>query len=313
MDGNNLITAFQNGLPVLSKVGPIVGAIFTAIFFRKNIRDAEFEKLKAGKFQEVADKLLEAGYMTYTEYYKASNFLHVAELADKVFKKDFKNTAANNQKYDFDWFMRFYDIVGNVSDSDMQTLWAKILAGEIHQKGTYSLRLLDILKNFTQKEGKLFDKVCSHCLISGSNVFIPNYTEYLKLGNITYQDILDLDDLGLLNSRGDILLTAQMSSNGNYVMGNNKLYMMVKSRDSKNTAKEFTIKQFPFTAVGKELVMLTGKHASDKDFLIFIESVIKENADRTPFIITANRLVVENNSMRFEKINLDSAMKASED
>lgn len=35
MDGNNLITAFQNGLPVLSKVGPIVGAIFTAIFFGK--------------------------------------------------------------------------------------------------------------------------------------------------------------------------------------------------------------------------------------------------------------------------------------
>lgn len=54
MDGNDLISYFQNGLKAISPVGPIVGAIFTAIFYRKKVRDAEFEKLKAKKFQEVA-------------------------------------------------------------------------------------------------------------------------------------------------------------------------------------------------------------------------------------------------------------------
>lgn len=47
MDGNDLISYFQNGLKAISPVGPIVGAIFTAIFYRKKVRDAEFEKLKA--------------------------------------------------------------------------------------------------------------------------------------------------------------------------------------------------------------------------------------------------------------------------
>lgn len=61
--------------------------------------------------------------------------------------------------------------------------------------------------------------------------FIPYYTEYLKSGNITYQGILDLDNFGLLNSRSDIFLTVQRKP-----MRINKLYMMIKSRDSKNTA-----------------------------------------------------------------------------
>lgn len=210
MDGNALISCLQNGLETASKVGPIVGAIFAAIFLRKNTKDTEFEKLKAGKFREVADRLLESGHMTYTEFYKAANFLHVAELADQVFKQDYQNKADENQKYDFDWYMRFYDIVGNISDEEMQAIWARILAGEIHRKGTYSLQLLDILKNFTQKQAELFNRVCSHCFISGDDVYIPNDNEYLQFANITYQDILDLDALGLINSSGTISLSVKV-------------------------------------------------------------------------------------------------------
>lgn len=212
MDGNALILCLQNGLETASKVGPIVGAIFAAIFLRKNTKDVEFEKLKAGKFREVADRLLASasGYMTYTEFYKAANFLHVAELADQVFKHDYQNKADENQKYDFDWYMRFYDIVGNISDEEMQVLWARILAGEIHRKGTYSLQLLDILKNFTQKQAELFNRVCSHCFISGDNVYIPNDNEYLQFANITYRDILDLDALGLINSSGTTSLSVKV-------------------------------------------------------------------------------------------------------
>lgn len=106
--------------------------------------------------------------------------------------------------------MRFYDIVGNISDEEMQAIWARILAGEIHRKGTYSLQLLDILKKFTQKQAELFNRVCSHCFISGDNVYIPNDNEYLQFANITYQDILDLDALGLINSSGTIFLNVEV-------------------------------------------------------------------------------------------------------
>lgn len=306
MDGNALILCLQNGLETASKVGPIVGAIFAAIFLRKNTKDVEFEKLKAGKFREVADRLLASGYMTYTEFYKAANFLHVAELADQVFKHDYQNKTDENQKYDFDWYMRFYDIVGNISDEEMQALWARILAGEIHRKGTYSLQLLDILKNFTQKQAELFNKVCSHCFISGDNVYIPNDNEYLQFANITYQDILDLDALGLINSSGTTSLSVKVQPDRPALFGNDMLRMVIEYSGQSNATQEFSFLQFPFTSAGRELVTLIGKHGSDKDFLCFVKLLIKKNPIGASFVITPKRVVVKDNSIWLGKIDLES-------
>lgn len=306
MDGNVLISCLQNGLETASKVGPIVGAIFAAIFLRKNTKDVEFEKLKAGKFREVADRLLASGYMTYTEFYKATNFLHVAELADQVFKHDYQNKADENQKCDFDWYMRFYDIVGNISDEEMQALWARILAGEIHRKGTYSLQLLDILKNFTQKQAELFNKVCSHCFIFGDNVYIPNDNEYLQFANITYQDILDLDSLGLVNSSGTISLSVKVQPDRPSLLGNDMLRMVIEYSGQSNATQEFSFLQFPFTSAGRELVTLIGKHGSEKDFLYFVKLLIKKNPIGASFVITPKRVVVKDNSIWLEKIDLES-------
>ena len=306
MDGNTLILCLQNGLETASKVGPIVGAIFAAIFLRKNTKDVEFEKLKAGKFREVADRLLASGYMTYTEFYKAANFLHVAELADQVFKQDYQNKADENQKYDFDWYMRFYDIVGNISDEEMQAIWARILAGEIHRKGTYSLQLLDILKNFTQKQAELFNRVCSHCFISGDNVYIPNDNEYLQFANITYQDILDLDALGLINSSGTTSLSVKVQPDRPALFGNDMLRMVIEYNGQGNATQEFSFLQFPFTSAGRELITLIGKHGSEKDFLYFVKLLIKKNPIGASFVITPKRVVVKDNSIWLEKIDLES-------
>lgn len=249
--------------------------------------------------------MLASGYMTYTEYYKANNFLHIAELADKIYNNDYKNQSNPNQKYDFDWFMRFYDIVGNISESEMQTLWARILAGELHKKGTYSLQLLDILKNFTQKQAELVNRVCSHCFMSEDKAFIPNYQGYSKFVGITYQDILDLDDLGLMNSSAIISLSANVEPNRPFVLANNQLRMVVKCSGQENTAKEFNISQFPFTSAGRELIKLLGKRGSDQDFLFFIKWLIKKNVIGGPFIITADKIVIKDNTIQFERINLD--------
>lgn len=68
--------------------------------------------------------------MTYTEFYKAKNFLKIAKKADTHYSQ--KQQDRNYNFYDFDWFMRFYEAVGNISDDDMQDIWARILAGEIN-------------------------------------------------------------------------------------------------------------------------------------------------------------------------------------
>lgn len=159
MNEAELITYLgNNASTILSAVGPIVGSIITAVFLRSNTATTEFEKLKAGRFDEVIEELLTSGQMTYTEFYKAKNFLKIAKKADTHYSK--KQQDRNYNFYDFDWFMRFYEAVGNISDDDMQDIWARILAGEINNPSFFSLRTIDVLRNMRESDAELFLKFC---------------------------------------------------------------------------------------------------------------------------------------------------------
>ena len=80
MNGTEIISFLSNNAPaIVSGTAPIVGAIITSIFLRSNTATTEFEKIKAGKFDEMIEELLKNGQMTYTEYYKANNFLKIAK------------------------------------------------------------------------------------------------------------------------------------------------------------------------------------------------------------------------------------------
>jgi hypothetical protein len=142
MSGNELIQFVENNISVLqTSVGVITGSLFTTIFLRRNTATQEFEKIKAGQFKEVTEDLLESGHMTYTEFYKANNFLAIAQQADTYHAK--MEHPKEKVQHDFDWYMRFYEIVGNISDKEVQDMWARIMAGEINRPHSYSLKTID--------------------------------------------------------------------------------------------------------------------------------------------------------------------------
>ena len=71
--------------------------------------------------------------------------------------------VANNEP-DHDWTARFFNDLQDVSSEEMQSLWAKVLAGEVEQAGSTSIRTLGILKNLDQASARLFRKFCSACV-----------------------------------------------------------------------------------------------------------------------------------------------------
>lgn len=50
---------------ITTAVGAVAGSLITAIFLRNNTSIKEFEKIKAGRFNEVTEELLSSGKMTY--------------------------------------------------------------------------------------------------------------------------------------------------------------------------------------------------------------------------------------------------------
>ena len=61
MTGAEILTLLSNFPGTGSIVGAVTGAVFSAIFLRRNTSAQEFEKIKAAKFKEVTENLLMKG------------------------------------------------------------------------------------------------------------------------------------------------------------------------------------------------------------------------------------------------------------
>ena len=65
---------------------------------------------------------------------------------------------------DHDWTARFFTEVQDVSSEEMQSLWARVLAGEVERKGSTSVRTLQVLRNLDQGTACLLRRLCSCCV-----------------------------------------------------------------------------------------------------------------------------------------------------
>ena len=63
-----------------------------------------------------------------------------------------------------DWSARFFDDVKDVSSGQLRSIWARILAGEVETPGRSSLRTLEVLKNMTQEDARMFEGF-AECLV----------------------------------------------------------------------------------------------------------------------------------------------------
>ena len=284
MEPTNIIQIL-NQIPGFSNsVSLIIGSIITAVFLRRNTQAQEFEKIKANKFAEVVDDLLESGKMTLTEYYKTKNFLDIAKIADGMVQK--KNNKSNGKQYSFDWFIRYYEASGNISDKEMQILWAKILAGEIEKPSSYSLRTLDVLRNMSKEEAERFVKICNSAIkIESAQYAIPADHDYISKNDINYSDILMLEEIGLINSGSNVRINNDLEGNTEYIL---YVYGSLIVRAIASEKRELSLRVFIFTNVGNELATLIDRESNEENFL----NLCKKLRDSNPgILITVHRII----------------------
>ncbi len=68
----------------------------------------------------------------------------------------------SDEPVDQDWLLQFLNRAQDVNDQDMQTIWGRILAGEVASPGTYSKRTLQFLETLDKSEAEAFTKLCSY-------------------------------------------------------------------------------------------------------------------------------------------------------
>ena len=105
---------------------------------------------------------------------------------------------------DPDWFSKFISITQDVSDKEVQALFSKMLAGELNNPGTYSIRTLKVLEGLSPEEAKLFVKSLCYSiktplgevlLIKSS--FVETTMKSYSKSILTYSDYLKLEECGI--------------------------------------------------------------------------------------------------------------------
>ncbi len=124
------------------------------------------------------------------------------ENMEQITKKALPQLAETSDpsKMDDDWVTNFFDKSRIVSDTEMQDLWASVLAGESNSPGTYSKRTVNFLGDLDKKDAELFVALCRFGWIFGDFtplIFDAQAPIYNDKG-INFSTLSHFDSIGLI-------------------------------------------------------------------------------------------------------------------
>ena len=133
------------------------------------------------------------------EHQENQRQLNVESVTTKAAEELADVDKISAEKVDPDWIARFFSSAEDISSEQMQTLWSRILVGEIKKPGSFSLRALDFLKNLSTTEASLVEKVGKYSLdfFKTNVVVVPNESAIKGLG-ISEIDFVELAELGII-------------------------------------------------------------------------------------------------------------------
>lgn len=206
------------------------------------------------------------------ETIKQHNIESVVDNAYEILEKE---EHCSEEPVEQGWINRFFDSVADVSDEDLQKLWGKVLAGEIMHPQTYSLRTLEKLKNLSQQDAKLFEKVAPFVAHFAGNLFVTSKIELLKKYGIAYDYILLLDECGLINSAGLVTFNPTLSVNDFAHIYNKSKVLLLKGL--KQSQMPVSIGVFELTRAGKELYAILDCSSNDQYICDLAQEIEKNN------------------------------------
>lgn len=133
--------------------------------------------------------------------------------------EEYCSTQLPQQEIEPDWFNQYCELVLDISNANMQQLWAKILAGELASPGRFALKTLLTLKQMSVREAIALQHAAAlscrlrteHAAriyfgysrkpslwhwLTGRHLALLNLSQY----QLSYPQILSLIDIGILHS-----------------------------------------------------------------------------------------------------------------
>lgn len=256
---------------LIKKVSGAIGGVFEPWQIKRVAKaEAEANLIKAKSEIEITDLHHRAMHRFVEE--EANRQENMERITKKALPQ--LEEKSDPSKMDDDWVTNFFDKSRIVSDTEMQDLWASVLAGESNSPGTYSKRTVNFLGDLDKKDAELFVALCRFGWIFGGFtplIFDAQAPIYNDKG-INFSTLSHLDSIGLIQfnslsgfSRQGLPKTFAVSYCGQPLP-----LVMENEKDNK-----LTIGKVLLTQVGRELASVCQAQGVD-GFVEYVKELWKQ-------------------------------------
>jgi hypothetical protein len=183
---------------LIEKISDAIGVLYEPKRIRNNAKaEAEAGIIKA----EGEIKITELQRRAFSRFLdeEAKKQKNIEDITSQAFP--LLEDSSNPQEMENDWITNFFDKCRIISDTEMQQLWSKILAGEANSPGTYTKRTVNFLGSLDKLDALLFTKLCGFAWMFGIvTLFIfDEETSIYNDKGINFNSLTHLDSIGLIN------------------------------------------------------------------------------------------------------------------
>jgi hypothetical protein len=114
------------------------------------------------------------------------------------------------QNMEEDWLIQFMNAAQDVSDIDLQSLWAKLLAGEYNQKGTFSIRTIHAVRLLRKAEAETINRFFGLVSVLNQELYCAIHIKPNRLQAFQITDLVvgQLKDIGIVSETMHFVLTS---------------------------------------------------------------------------------------------------------
>lgn len=210
------------------------------------------------------------------EVNRQRNLEDILEKADAALTVD-GGEQQTEQEVDGDWFKQFTNYAQDISNEDLRTLWARILANEVKRPDTYSLRTLDFLRLLSKKEAEVIRSMAQFVLYDvNDDAYILNSktTEEFK-----FNEIMVLMELGLLDNSSGLAINVEKrgAPTINFFLHHHGTGLFVFTEQEK-----LFVHIYKLTSMGKEIMALNDNVPLNINYVKdYVESAMKSDPTMT--------------------------------
>ena len=168
---------------------------------RMALAEAEANRIRA--LSEAETEIEVADLRTRAAERVLNEEMTIQENIENITKKAIPKLTGNASPEDIedDWITNFFDKSRIVSDNDMQDLWARVLAGEGNNPGSFSRKTVNLVADLDKSNARLFTNLCRFAWIIGGEayplMFDVQHNIYNQSG-IMFRSLGQLETLGLV-------------------------------------------------------------------------------------------------------------------